>query len=630
MPNTRDDSAPAHSSSTFESSVSGELNSGESLSDSNFSVQSAGLTDVGLEREENQDCISVNPELGVYLVLDGMGGHQGGATASRIGCEVAAEVMQHGLASGRAHGELLVDAAKQAGARIHVDANRHSELHGMGTTFVGVVFANPQLAYIAHVGDSRAYLMRDHRLSRLTEDHTVVAELVALGKLTPAQAHNHPHSSVLSRNLGGLHTTNVDLSELHLKPFDRILLCSDGLNGYATQGDIEKIVDGAILPENASADLVELAKRGGGGDNVSVIIIDVGRHNQSSNSNSDTERLRRDGAQAWWKRRKLFLRVCSDMGLAESSIAAGLDKSEAISLLAGSYCEAVYHDLNNTSGVHVWTFADSLVTAWLGKSSSYPPLRELFDTLRAASLAVCEDLSQEDQDFGVCLEIAVLRSLVVGEMVIGSQMSTRIQKLSAEIAATAPSTELPDATFSGNPTIPFGDFEARSQPLSDLSDDVALALETSLSETKAALSLDHNPYLAIVLSAANESALDHNGKQEMSGTARELYGNHLLGESELNTIVAALDKARVAQLSEIRRAPTTDSGAQRTAFYLLSSAHQILFHALAMIVIEAGKPTSDRLQELQQETERLRLRVSRNQDILAHDVDIDTVEEPSP
>ncbi len=627
MPNTRDDSAPADSPTERSNVESGAITTSESLAGSDFSVQSFGLTDIGLEREENQDCISVNPELGVYLVLDGMGGHQGGATASRIGCEVAANVMQQGLACGRPHGELLVDAAKQAGARIHLDANRHSELHGMGTTFVGVVLANPQLAYIAHVGDSRAYLMRDHRLSRLTEDHTVVAELVALGKLTPAQAHNHPHSSVLSRNLGGLHSTNVDLRELQLKPFDRILLCSDGLNGYATQGDIEKIVDGAIRPENACADLVELAKRGGGGDNVSIVIIDVGRHSESINGSSDTESLGRDGAQAWWKRRKLFLKVCSEMGLAESSIAAGLDKNEAISLLAGSYCEAVYHDLNNTSGVHVWTFADSLVTAWLGKSSSYPPLRELFDTLRAASLAVCEDLSQEDQDFGVCLEIAVLRSLVVGEMVIGSQMSTRIQKLSAEIAATAPVTELPDATFSGNPTIPFGDFEARSEPLSD---DVALALKTSLSETQAALNLDHNPYLAVVLSATNESALDHNGKQEMSGTARELYGNHLLGESELNTIVAALDKARVAQLSEIRRNQTVDSGAQSTAFYLLSSAHQILFHALAMIVIEAGKPTSDHLQELLQETETLRLRVSRNQENLAHHVDIDTVEEPSP
>lgn len=597
---------------------------------SNAKVNSFGVTDVGLEREENQDCIYVDQERGFYLVLDGMGGHQGGRTASHTGCKVAAEILERGLDKGFEPGQLLVDSVKAAGAQIHLDANRNSELHGMGTTFVGIVLVSPQLALIAHVGDSRAYLMRDHRLSRLTEDHTVVAELVALGKLTPAQAHNHPHSSVLSRNLGGLHTTNVDITEVELLPGDRLLLCSDGLNGYASQGDIETITDGALQPENGAADLVDLAKRGGGGDNVSVVIIDIDRDSDNAANSNEHPTIDRDGAQAWWKRRKLFLAVCEEMGLVESKIASGLDREEAISLLANSYCEAVYHDLHKGSGVHVWTFADSLVTAWFSKSSSYPALRELFDTLRAASLAVAQDLAQHDADFGVCLEIALLRSLVVTEMVIGGKIGSRIQTLSDEIAQTAPSSELPEGTFSGNATVPFGDID--SDAANPQSEEVASCLQNSLDAAKATVALDRNPFAQTIFQATNISAQDYAGKREMHSTAQELYGSHLLGESELNTIIAAMDRCRNTQLLEIRRALASDPAAKSTAYYILSSAHQLLFHALALVVIEAGKPTSDNLQEHKDHTAELRLRVSRNQATLAQrgevdSVDMDTVEE---
>ena len=163
----------------------------------------------------------------------------------------------------------------------------------MGTTVVALVMPRPNQALIAHVGDSRAYLLRKRRLRRLTADHTVVAELVTAGKLTPEQAIDHPHASVLSRNLGGLPTTDVDLLEVELLVGDRLLLCSDGLNGYATRSAIEQVLSGASTPDEATADLIDLAKRGGGGDNISAIVVEV------LESNAKTVEAEETGSGAW-------------------------------------------------------------------------------------------------------------------------------------------------------------------------------------------------------------------------------------------------------------------------------------------------------------------------------------------
>lgn len=238
-------------------------------------INAAGLTDPGLVRDENQDCIHLSSELGLYIVLDGMGGHLGGATAARIGRDVMVDVIGRGYGSGDP-AELLIAACKAAGAEVHRLSRQNHELRGMGTTVVAILMPQPDVAILAHVGDSRAYLMRERRLQRLTNDHTVVAELVAEGKVSPEQAVDHPHASVLSRNLGGHAKTDVELSVVQLQIGDRIMMCSDGLNGYATQGAIEHVLGGAEDAKSASQDLVDLAKRGGGGDNVSTIVIEFG------------------------------------------------------------------------------------------------------------------------------------------------------------------------------------------------------------------------------------------------------------------------------------------------------------------------------------------------------------------
>ncbi len=583
-------------------------------------IRSSGKTDVGLLREENQDCIFVDQNQGLYIVLDGMGGHQGGATASRV----AREVMVNTIAQGRSHrppGKLLVEACKAAGSKVHLRAKADRELHGMGTTVVALMMPRPNQALIAHVGDSRAYLLRKRRLRRLTADHTVVAELVAAGKLTPEQAIDHPHASVLSRNLGGLPTTEVDLLEVELQVGDKLLLCSDGLNGYATRSAIEQVLSGAASPDEATADLIDLAKRGGGGDNISAVVIEV---EQSNAVRSDTPE--ETGSGAWWSRRPLFMDVCQRMGLASSPLAANLPKTEALDLLGGSFCEAMYLDLESTTGVHVWTYADSLVKPWFEREGKYGPVKELFDILRAAAMSVVRDVSQTDEDFGVCLEIALLRALVVGEMVIGAQVSACIKEANETFASRRATTDLPDTTFASVVTVPFTSLES---PM-PAGPEVNRCLVQGAKDARKVLGAEERPFIKTIIDAAHASASEFSGEAEMASTAVELYGTRLLTEQEINPMLDSLDTARSAHMAAVD-AQDVSPVARAKALSALALAHQSLFHAFALVAVDAGKPTTDRLKEMNSSTSRMRERLARNEQHLAQlELELDTVEDVQP
>jgi len=582
-------------------------------------IRSSGKTDVGLLREENQDCIFIDQSQGLYIVLDGMGGHQGGATASHV----ARETMVNTIAQGRSHrppGKLLVEACKAGGAEVHARAKADRDLHGMGTTVVALTMPRPNQALIAHVGDSRAYLLRKRRLRRLTADHTVVAELVTAGKLTPEQAIDHPHASVLSRNLGGLPTTDVDLLEVELLVGDRLLLCSDGLNGYATRSAIEQVLSGASSPDEATTDLIDLAKRGGGGDNISAIVVEV------LESNATTVEAEETGSGAWWSRRPLFMDVCQRMGLTSSPLAASLPKADALDLLGGSFCEAVYLDLESTTGVHVWTYADSLVKPWFEREGKYGPVKELFDILRAAAMSVVNDVSQTDEDFAVCLEIALLRALIVGEMVIGAQVSACIKEANETFASRRATTDLPDTTFASIATIPFTSLES---PM-PAGPEVNRCLVQGTNAAKQALGVADRPVLRTILDATHASASEFSGEAEMSSTAVDLYGSRLLTEQEINPLLESLDSARSAHLSAVDTQEVTPV-ARAAALSALALAHQSLFHAFALVAVDAGKPTTDRLKEMSASTSRMRDRLARNEQHLAQlELDLDTVEDVQP
>lgn len=228
----------------------------------------ASASHKGMVRENNED--SLYPEdsgesngPAVLMVADGMGGHVAGEVASRLAVNSAASSE---LEPG--------DRVAAANRAIREEVARQPELEGMGTTMTLVELTPEGVARFGHVGDSRAYLHRNGTLRQLTADHTVAAEMVALGQLTPEEAEDHPRSHMIVRCLGLTRFVNVDEIELEMEPGDRILLCSDGLNSMVPQATISQTLGEGTADEVAWR-LIELANKAGGHDNITIILIDV-------------------------------------------------------------------------------------------------------------------------------------------------------------------------------------------------------------------------------------------------------------------------------------------------------------------------------------------------------------------
>lgn len=237
-------------------------------------LRTAQLSDVGRARTENQDaCQEFRSPSGARLlaVADGMGGHQGGATASRLAIETLAEVFAE---TPDADAETLRTALERANQRVYQAAQERPELHGMGTTCVALLFGTEGSAWVAHVGDSRAYALREGRLEQLTADHSTVAELVRLGKITPEEAAVHPRRNEILRSIGAESSVEVDVARVDVQAGDQFLLCSDGLSGVLTDQEI-----GAVIlrepPEKAVRLLVDFANERGGPDNVTAMVTAV-------------------------------------------------------------------------------------------------------------------------------------------------------------------------------------------------------------------------------------------------------------------------------------------------------------------------------------------------------------------
>ena len=241
-------------------------------------VRAFGLSDVGRCREINQDELLVHPELGLYAVADGMGGHAAGEVASRLAIEsllatVRAEA-EHGPPGDPEEAARRLEQALHEGNRkIYQSVLERGEWRGMGTTIV-VLLALGEHAVIAHVGDSRAYRLRNGTLSRLTDDHSWVGEQVRAGLLDESAAHRHPMRNIVTRALGNRSDVEVDVACERLSPGDTLLLCSDGLNSMLADGEIEaQLRDHADDPEGACRALVAQANARGGEDNITVVIV---------------------------------------------------------------------------------------------------------------------------------------------------------------------------------------------------------------------------------------------------------------------------------------------------------------------------------------------------------------------
>ena len=229
----------------------------------------ASLTDTGRRRRHNEDAYVSEPPL--FAVADGMGGAQAGELASSL----AAAALKDDTAD-REGGEQRVDELiQEANRRVYQRQSQDAAASGMGTTMTVALVEDDRVA-IGHVGDSRAYLIRDRRLEQLTEDHSLVAELVRSGKLSPEEAEGHPQRSVITRALGTDPDVDVDTFSVETKPGDLFLLCSDGLTSMVDDekilGEIER--NRPDLPAAAKA-LVRAANKGGGEDNITVIFFEI-------------------------------------------------------------------------------------------------------------------------------------------------------------------------------------------------------------------------------------------------------------------------------------------------------------------------------------------------------------------
>lgn len=232
-------------------------------------IETGVRTDVGRVREGNEDSYLMDEPL--FGIADGMGGHAAGEVAS----STAVAALSSGAAQVNSEDpESLVALIKEANRAIFDKATKDDSLHGMGTTCT-LVLIDAHRAHLAHVGDSRAYLLRDGDLSRLSEDHTLVGRMVREGQLTEEEAAKHPQRSMITRSLGIDSDVRVDLRSFDVRDGDRIMLCSDGLTSMIDEGTIKRVLQQTKSPQAAADELVDLANEAGGDDNITVVVLDL-------------------------------------------------------------------------------------------------------------------------------------------------------------------------------------------------------------------------------------------------------------------------------------------------------------------------------------------------------------------
>ncbi len=246
-------------------------------------IEVAGETNVGMKRNHNEDNFSILEENGLYIVADGMGGHASGEVASQMAVDALKEFFAateqdpertwpYKMDRSKGYEEnRLITGIKLANLRIYESAQRDARQRGMGTTLVSL-FAVEDGVYVAHVGDSRSYRIRDKKLEQLTEDHSLLNDYIKMKRLTPEEIANFPHKNVIVRALGMKDTVKVDTRFETPREGDTYLLCSDGLSGPVSDEELLEITLAAPDIKTAGARLIERANQNGGPDNITVVL----------------------------------------------------------------------------------------------------------------------------------------------------------------------------------------------------------------------------------------------------------------------------------------------------------------------------------------------------------------------
>lgn len=244
-----------------------------------MNVRVGSASDIGQVREGNEDSFLVLAPL--YIVADGMGGHRGGEVASSLALETIRRLFEARQGS-------LAEQVVEANRAVFERSQQDRSVAGMGTTLTAALVDGDRV-HLAHVGDSRAYLLRGGDLAMLTEDHTLVHRMVMEGEITEAEAETHPHRSILTRALGVDPAIQVDELDVQMIPGDRVLLCSDGLTGMVPDGQIGEILSTTADPQEAVDALVRVANRAGGIDNITAVVLDFVEGEGEPSRTSTTE-----------------------------------------------------------------------------------------------------------------------------------------------------------------------------------------------------------------------------------------------------------------------------------------------------------------------------------------------------
>jgi PPM family protein phosphatase len=249
-------------------------------------VVSAGLTDVGRKRNHNEDSFLIDDELQLYVVADGMGGHAGGGTASRIAVETIDKELRRSresrdnpfATSPNLQDSLLPDALRTAVERaclaIFTTAQEDPRLSGMGTTVISLVVRDNH-AFFAHVGDSRAYLVRGPLIQQVSEDHSLVNEQIKAGMITPEEAKHSRYKNIITRSVGFEEEVQVDVMGVVAEPGDVFLLCSDGLANMVEDRELHEVVQATPEIAQVPQRLIDLANERGGDDNITAIVVQM-------------------------------------------------------------------------------------------------------------------------------------------------------------------------------------------------------------------------------------------------------------------------------------------------------------------------------------------------------------------
>ena len=233
-------------------------------------MNAASRTHIGLVRASNQDALLLQPgKYGLYGVADGMGGHKAGDIASMM----AVALVKRFFCDVKPTKEQLRKGIEEANQMIYEEQLYRSDLSGMGTTLT-VIWEDKDRILLGHVGDSRAYLLREKTLRQVSQDHSMVAEMVRDGLITPEEARRHPYRNIITRALGTDEWVDVDVTEIEKRAGDIYLICSDGLSEYVPEDQMQALLLEHDLEEAADL-LLNLALKGGGRDNISLVIAEV-------------------------------------------------------------------------------------------------------------------------------------------------------------------------------------------------------------------------------------------------------------------------------------------------------------------------------------------------------------------